>query len=45
VDLLPPLARTMLGLKPPGAAALPTRLATGAMGGALRWAFGGSRRD
>lgn len=45
VDLLPPFARTMLGLKPPGAAALPTRLATGAMGGALRWAFGAPRPD
>ena len=45
VDLLPPFARTMLGLKPPGVAALPTRLATGAMGGALRWAFGAPRPD
>ncbi len=39
VDLLPPYARTMLGLKAPGIGALPTRLATGALGGTLRWAF------
>ena len=39
VDLLPPFARTMLGLKAPGLGALPTRMATRAMGGTLRWAF------
>ena len=40
VDLLPPFARTMLGLRAPGLRAMPTRLATGALGGTLRWAFG-----
>jgi len=39
VDLLPPFARTMLGLKGPGLAAVPTRMATKALGGTLRWAF------
>ena len=39
VDLLPPFARTMLGLRGPGPAAVPTRMATRALGGTLRWAF------
>ena len=39
VDMLPPFARTMLGLDPPGLAALPARLATASLGGTLRWAF------
>ena len=39
VDLLPPFARTMLGLRGPGLAAVPTRMATKALGGTLRWAF------
>ncbi|KLI63268.1 oxygenase MpaB family protein [Aurantiacibacter marinus] len=39
VSLLPPFARTMLDLEPPGLAALPTRLVTGALGGTMRWAF------
>lgn len=39
VSLLPPFARTMLDLEPPGLAALPSRLVTGALGGTMRWAF------
>ena len=39
VDLLPPFARTMLGLRGPGLAAVPTRMATKALGDTLRWAF------
>ena len=39
VDLLPPYARAMLGLKRPGIAALPARMATGVAGRTLRWAF------
>ena len=39
VDLLPPYARTMLGLKRPAASALPARLATRTMSDTLRWAF------
>lgn len=39
VDMLPPFARTMLALDPPGLAALPARLATRSLGGTLRWAF------
>jgi uncharacterized protein (DUF2236 family) len=39
VDLLPPFARSMLGLKNPGLAALPARVAAQAMGRTLRWAF------
>jgi uncharacterized protein (DUF2236 family) len=39
VDLLPPFARTMLGLKGPGLRAVPTRMATKALGDTLRWAF------
>jgi uncharacterized protein (DUF2236 family) len=39
VDLLPPFARTMLGLKAPGLGAVPARVATKALGGTLRWAF------
>ncbi|TIX51767.1 oxygenase MpaB family protein [Alteraurantiacibacter aquimixticola] len=39
ISLLPPFARTMLGIEPPGLAALPARLATNALGGTLRWAF------
>ncbi|MEC9068079.1 MAG: oxygenase MpaB family protein [Pseudomonadota bacterium] len=39
VALLPPFARSMLGLQRPGLAALPARAATWGMGKALRWAF------
>jgi len=39
IDLLPPFARTMLELKAPGLRTFPTRLATGALSGTLRWAF------
>jgi len=39
VDLLPPYARSMLGLKPPGLSALPARAAAQTMGRTLRWAF------
>lgn len=39
IDLLPPYARTMLGLARPAATALPARLATRTMSEALRWAF------
>ncbi|WP_340586768.1 oxygenase MpaB family protein [Erythrobacter alti] len=39
VSLLPPFARTMLGLEAPGLAALPSKLLTSGLGGTLRWAF------
>ena len=39
IDLLPPFARTMLGLRQSGAEAIGNRLATRALGGTLRWAF------
>jgi uncharacterized protein (DUF2236 family) len=39
VDLLPPYARTMLGLEWPVARAIPARLATRTMSETLRWAF------
>jgi uncharacterized protein (DUF2236 family) len=39
VDMLPPYARTMLALDPPGLSALPARLATRSFGETLRWAF------
>ena len=39
VDLLPPYARTMLGLSRPGLGALPARAATRTMSETLRWAF------
>lgn len=39
VDLLPPYARTMLGLSRPSASAMPARLATRTMSETLRWAF------
>ena len=39
VDLLPPFARTMLEFDPPGLSALPSRLATKALGDTVRWAF------
>lgn len=39
VEMLPPFARTMLGLQRPGIAALPARAATWGMGKTLRWAF------
>ncbi len=39
VDLLPPYARTMLGIERPGIIAGPARLATRAMSDTLRWAF------
>lgn len=39
VALLPPFARSMLGLERPGLAAFPARAATWGMGKTLRWAF------
>lgn len=39
VDLLPPYARTMLGLRRPIVGALPARMATRTMSETLRWAF------
>jgi uncharacterized protein (DUF2236 family) len=39
VDLLPPYARTMLGLGRPRTSVLPARIATRAMSEGLRWAF------
>ncbi|WP_421990599.1 oxygenase MpaB family protein [Qipengyuania sp.] len=39
VALLPPFARSMLGLDRPGLAAIPARAATWGMGKTLRWAF------
>ncbi|MBL4717707.1 MAG: DUF2236 domain-containing protein [Erythrobacter sp.] len=39
VALLPPFARSMLGLERPGLAAIPARAATWGMGKTLRWAF------
>lgn len=39
VSLLPPFARSMLGLERPGLAALPARAATWGVGKTLRWAF------
>lgn len=39
VEMLPPFARTMLGLQRSGIAALPARAATWGMGKTLRWAF------
>ncbi len=39
VEMLPPFARTMLGLTRPGIAAFPARAATWGMGKTLRWAF------
>ena len=39
VALLPPFARSMLGLERPGLAALPARAATWGLGKTLRWAF------
>ena len=39
VELLPPFARSMLGLVRPGLGALPARAATWGMGKTLRWAF------
>jgi uncharacterized protein (DUF2236 family) len=39
VDLLPPYARTMLGLERPRLGAVPARAATRAMSETLRWAF------
>lgn len=39
VALLPPFARSMLGLSAPGLAALPARAATWGMGKTMRWAF------
>lgn len=43
VDLLPPFARTMLGLRRPGLSVIPALVGTGAMAGAVRWAFAGTR--
>lgn len=43
VDLLPPFARTMLGLHRPGIGGLPAIVGTRAMAGAVRWAFAGAR--
>ena len=39
VALLPPFARSMLGLERPGLASIPARAATWGMGRTLRWAF------
>ncbi|WP_100260832.1 oxygenase MpaB family protein [Qipengyuania seohaensis] len=39
VALLPPFARSMLGLERPGIGALPARAATWGVGKTLRWAF------
>lgn len=39
ITLLPPFARSMLGLERPGLAALPARAATWGAGKTLRWAF------
>ena len=39
VALLPPFARSMLGLERPGLGAFPARAATWGMGKTLRWAF------
>ena len=39
VALLPPFARSMLGLERPGLSAIPARAATWGMGKTLRWAF------
>ena len=39
IALLPPFARSMLGLERPGLGALPLRAATWGMGKTLRWAF------
>ena len=39
VALLPPFARTMLGLRRQRLGALPGRLATQGMAAGLRWAF------
>jgi uncharacterized protein (DUF2236 family) len=39
VALLPPFARSMLGLERPGLTALPARAATWGIGKTLRWAF------
>ncbi|QZD89123.1 DUF2236 domain-containing protein [Qipengyuania aurantiaca] len=39
VALLPPFARSMLGLERPGIGAFPARAATWGMGKTLRWAF------
>ena len=39
VDLLPPYARTMLGLRRPVAGVLPARIAARTMSETLRWAF------
>ena len=40
VDLLPPFARTMLGLERPGLDGLTARSVTAGLGKTLRWAFG-----
>lgn len=39
IGLLPPFARTMLGLEHPGLAMVPSQLAMRSLGGTLRWAF------
>ena len=39
VEMLPPFAQAMLGLRAPGLSALPARAATWGMGKTLRWAF------
>ena len=43
VDLLPPFARTMLGLEQPGLGMIPARALTRGLGGTLRWAFAPER--
>ncbi len=39
VELLPPYARSMLGLRKPGLTAIPARVAAQTIGRTLRWAF------
>ncbi|KLE35153.1 oxygenase MpaB family protein [Aurantiacibacter luteus] len=39
IALVPPFARTMLGLEAPGLRMVPSRVVTRAMGSTLRWAF------
>ncbi len=39
VEMLPPYARSMLGLRHPGLSYIPARIAAGGVGRTLRWAF------
>ena len=43
IDLLPPFARPMLGLRHPGLAMIPSKAVARGLGGTLRWAFGQNR--